>query len=143
MSQLRHADVKAYVQPLIAARVKAGQLALEPTYLPMFEPMMMKGQGPFVVLNVGGGAGLTKEHVFDRPFVGVRVVSRSQDFDGGEALALALDEDLCAFDHSGRLGSLQTSYITRTGGRPQLSDRDNAERYHFTATYITEVETGF
>ena len=139
ITQLTYADVLGYVQPLVLAKFDAPK----PAFLPFYSPQLVKSPLPYVILSVGGGAGLTLEGTFDRPFINARVISRSNDFEGGEALALFLDEKLCAFDSSNFLGAVWAGYITRTGGRPQLQMLDDGERYHFTATYITETETGF
>jgi pectin methylesterase-like acyl-CoA thioesterase len=136
---LGFSDVVAYLQPKLAAR----EFSPMPIFLPIWDDTSAKSPTgtPVVVLTVGGGAGLTNEETFDRPFIALRVVSRAQDYAGGEALAMACDADLCAFDGSAYLGLLWALYITRTGGRPQLLTREN-ERYHFTASYIAAVESG-
>jgi len=95
-----------------------------------------------VFLTVGGGAGLTKESTFDRVFTTAHVVGPQRDFTAAESLALDLDACLLMFGSSDDLDGTWTLGINRTGGRPALLLKDSAERYHFTASYIAEAETG-
>ena len=95
-----------------------------------------------VFLTVGGGPGFASEQRFDRTFITVRVAGPQTDYDAARKLAMAVDRALTSFDSSGMIGQTYTLYITRTGGSPQLLSKDTAERYHFTASYVAEPETG-
>ena len=141
MSGLRYSDVKAHAS--------AGLTALGAPYstdLPVFD------QGPFTVerrqqltpqamvfLLLGAGAGYAHDGIFDQPFITIRVIGRQGDFDYAEKLAYDLDT---IFDLGGNatIGTAKVLYVVRTGGAPQLVNLDDADRYHFQCTYITEAQ---
>lgn len=93
-------------------------------------------------VNVGGGPGLTNEQLFDRTFIALRAIGKQSDHKSAEQLAMTADRWLLALNRSMALGSTYTLGVTRTGGPPQLLTRDNANRYHFTSSYIATAATG-
>lgn len=134
-------DVRAYLAD------KLSSYGYSP--LPDFEPgpstvarLQKSTPGALVFVTVGDGAGLTSESVFDRVFIRIRSLSAQGDAVGGERLALAVDHALCSAGGNTAVGNARVLYITRAGGRPALSDYDNADRYHYTCTYITETPSG-
>lgn len=96
-----------------------------------------------VFLDVGGGAGLALEYLFDQPFIGTHVVGRQGDYDGAESLAELVDTAFLLVDSNATIGTAEALYITRTGGRPHLIGKDVADRYHFGCSYIAKAVTGF
>lgn len=113
------------------------------TKAPAADPAVMKTPGLIAFVSVGGGAGLTREMTFDRPFITLRIVGPPQNFDVAESFAMTLDAALLRRRGSEFVNKHWTLYTTRSGGRPALMMKDNGERYHFTASYVTEVESGF
>lgn len=95
-----------------------------------------------IYLAVGSGAGLSKEQVFDRPFITVRTIGLQGDFDSAEQLAEHVDAGFLLLGSNGIVGSTTVLYVTRSGGKPTLLLKDTADRYHFTCSYITETPTG-
>lgn len=99
-----------------------------------------------VFLSVGGGAGLTTEDVFDRPFIGARTVGNQDDYTDAEKLAWDLDTMLLSLNgaapNARRMGTSRVLYVARAGGAPVLLEKDTAQRYHFTCTYIVETSSG-
>lgn len=139
---LRFSDVRDYLSPLIEAR----GFNPVPRYQPVYDPMLLKAPGPFVILDVGGGPGLTAEGVLDRVTITVRIVGRSQDFDGTEALAFAVDVDLCALDRARTIGPeddpIRVQNISRVSGRPTSIPVDDSDRYQFGVSYVAQASSG-
>lgn len=104
--------------------------------------LMRTSPNQIVFVAVSGGAGPTTELLFDRPFVRVAVAGNQRDYDSAEALAMQLDRILMRIDHKTVIGTSTVLYITRTGGGPSMSTKDDAERYHFACSYITETTLG-
>lgn len=137
---LEYADIRDYLLPLVDDPANR-KIVFNPG--PATNQMLQKlSPQAIVFISIGGGAGLTTEQMFDRPFIGIRVVGRQNDYDGAEELANVIDLSLLKRDTSGMVGSTYTLYITRTGGRPQVVEYDVANRYHFSCTYIAEAATG-
>lgn len=137
--EVRYADVLAVVQPRVDAEFPTPAASFEPFY----KDSILKRPGPIIVLTVGGGIGTSKDALFDRPFIGVRVIGYSQDYDATEALALFVDRTLLAVGAEIGFGDeVDALYIVRTGGRPTLLLEDSAERQHWTCSYITEATSG-
>lgn len=143
---LRYSDVEtALGQSLVHYGYGQGDPKLP---LPRIKPGPTDGQAlkttpqSVVFLTVGGGPGLTNEATFDRTFVSVRIVGPQHDYEAGQRLAFAVDRALLAYGGSEILGATYVLGVNRSGGPPTLLLRDNAERYHFTASYIIEAETG-
>lgn len=105
---------------------------------------MLQKRSPhgLVFVTVGAGGGLTSEGYFDRPFIIVRSIGKQNDPDGAERQALDIDIAFLSVDSNRQIGNAKVLYITRAGGRPSLLEQDNAERYHWQCTYITETPTG-
>lgn len=133
---MRFADVQTY----LAAE-------LDPSLLPCLilpgpsGDLVVQKLSPqrIIFATVGGGAGLTLEQLFDRPFITIRTVGRQGSYDDAEALAWAVDTALLQFVSNGVIGSAPITYLTRTGGAPTLLLKDSADRYHFTCSYIAET----
>lgn len=138
---MKYSDVKDFLENALTLE------GYDP--LPLFNPgpatttaLGQLSAGAIVFLQVGSGAGLTTENLFDRPFITVRVVGVQNDFDYAENLASFIDKTFLAVDGNAVVGEAKSLYITRTGGAPENIDFDNASRYHFQASYITETQTG-
>jgi hypothetical protein len=143
MSQLTYENVRGLVQQRLTAAGYSDDAMPAFSPGPASDPGELKTSPDAIVfLTVGGGAGLTKEQTFDRPFISAHVVGPQRDYAAGERLALDVDRALLWLDSSDDVGGSWTLGITRTGGRPALLLKDPAERYHFTASYIAEAETG-
>ena len=97
-----------------------------------------------VFLTIGNGAGLTSEDLFDRLFITTRVVGQQNDYADAEQLAWQLDTMLLSVNAKPvrMIGTARVLYVARTGGGPVVLEKDSADRYHFTCTYITETGTG-
>lgn len=93
-----------------------------------------------VLLTIGPGAGLSTEGVFDRPSVQARCVGEQSDYYSAEKLAFDVDAGFNAVSGSRSIGGRWFTSIVRSGGGPALLLRDDADRYHFTCTYIYETE---
>lgn len=110
---------------------------------PFSLPTLQKiGPQAIVFATVGNGAGMVLEQLFDQVFITIRVIGRQNDYDGTEALAYDIDRLLLALNGNGTIGSTPVLYVVRTGGAPQLTDRDASDRYSFQTTYITPAATG-
>jgi hypothetical protein len=92
-----------------------------------------------VFLTVGNGLGLAHEGLYEQPFITVRVLGPQNDYDTAEQITYDLDRLMLAVDSPRNVGSCRTLYITRNAS-PQLVDLDEADRYHFQTTYITETK---
>lgn len=100
--------------------------------------------GRVIFLTLGGGAGVTSEDLFDRPFITCRVIGDQGDYADAETLAQQLDHMFLAVNQvaNRQIGTARVLYVARAGGGPVLLEKDSADRYHFTVTYITETGTG-
>jgi hypothetical protein len=117
--------------------------------LPAFSPgpasstkQQKTSSGRLIFVTVGGGAGLTTELLFDRPFISIRVCGNQNDYADAETLAKAVDFLLLGVDTNSLIGAAEVLYVTRTGGGPSLLEQDSADRYHFSCSYISETQTG-
>lgn len=93
--------------------------------------------GAMVFLTVGGGAGLTTETLYDRPFIVVRVIGEQEDYDGAERLAHDIDDALLAIASPTMVGDARVLYVTRSGSGPSLLDYNG--RYSFQCSYVAEA----
>jgi len=94
-----------------------------------------------VMITIGGGAGLDSEDVFDQPSIQIRSCGNQMDYNTAEQLAQDLDRAMYALGPSTTLPNGKRSLtVSRTGGGPALLLRDDAGRYHFTCSYIWEVQ---
>jgi hypothetical protein len=110
---------------------------------PYSERVAKQSPGALVVVSVGGGAGLTLEHLYDQRFITIRAVGLPNQYDQAERLAYDLDGLLVGVNSPAVIGQTRVLYVARTGGAPELIDYDEADRYHFQATYLTPAMTGF
>lgn len=141
MSGLTFNDVKDFLQaglialgrtaPVIAPAVDTDALAQK------LSPQQL------ILMRVGNGAGFTTEALFDRPFIFLGIWGKQNNFADAESLALDCDRVMTSAVGNVMIGGTGALYITRTGGRPQLVDKDAADRYHFTCTYLAESQTGY
>lgn len=113
--------------------------------MPAFHPgpgniakLQTKSPHGMAFLTVGNGIGLTKEGLYDKPFIVVRVLGRQNDYDYAQNLANDIDALMLAVEN-GTVGATRTLFITRNAP-PQLIDFDAADRYHFQTTYIAEAK---
>jgi hypothetical protein len=114
--------------------------------MPAFDPgptaisSLWKSVSPnsIVFLTVGNGIGLKTEGLYDLPFIVVRAIGLQGDYTGAETLAYDIDNLLLPVENQ-MVGAARTLYINRNAP-PQLVDYDEANRYHFQTTYITETK---
>lgn len=111
------------------------------------QDLQITNPGPVIFLTLGGGPGLTNEYLFDGVFIEVNVIGDQGDpeigYASAEAIALWVDGQLLAFDHSGLdVNGILVTHISRAGGRPQLVGRVAGRRYHFQCSYIAEADSG-
>lgn len=107
---------------------------------PTASRLMQKTPNAFILLSIGGGAAPTHEMLFDQPFILARVVGRQNDLTSAETLAFDLDRVLLSVDRKTLIGTANVLNIWRTGGPPGQVSFDDAERYQYQTTYITEVQ---
>ena len=142
-----YAVMRGYLQPRLEARgwnrTNGRVVSYSPG--PSGDPLEQKITAQRAIfLDIGGGPGLALEATYDRVMIGARFVGPQKQYDEAEALALGGDAELVAFGGSADLvPGLRGLFIDRAGGRPTLLLKDNAERYHFTASYIVAAESGF
>jgi len=139
---IRYSHLRNYLQSYLTS------LGYDP--LPTFNPgpgedanAVDVSPGRLVLLSKLPGAGLSVEYAFDRPAFQVRVAGKQGDYDDGEKLAEDCDTGLLKVDHSQYLEDVWVTSIVRAGGNPALLLIDDADRYHFTCTYIAEAATGW
>ena len=143
VTAVTYTDVRDYVKPFVdTAYSGPRKVTFAPG--PSNDTQAQKlSPGRIVFLDVGGGPGETTEGLFDRVFIGLRVVGPQHSYEAAEEVALFVDRVLTSFDHTADIvPGKRCTGIIRSGGRPQLLTRDSGERYHFTASYIAEFETG-
>lgn len=142
---MRYADIEAFVT--------AGYEALEydqsdPSF-PVIDPgpptnteNLKLSSDRIVFLGLGGGPGLASEELTDRIFISAHVIGQQNDYADAENLAWQLDTMLLQVCSNSVIGNATALYITRTGGSPTLLEKDAAERFHFTCSYLVETGTG-
>ena len=140
---LRYSDVYTHVTAALTAKGYGQQGG---PAMPLLDPgpftvakTQQRSPGPMLFLVVGNGVGLTKEGLFDRPFLTVRVIGTQNDFDYAETLAQDVDAILLGVASNTTVGTAKVLYISRSGGPPQLVDFDAGDRYHYQTTYIVEA----
>lgn len=142
---LTYSDVENWLSNSIEqAEIFPSGVAL-PTFSPgPYNASQLSSVSPqdIVFISVGGGAGLTTELLFDRPFISIRVVGRQNDFRSAEKLAHLVDLLFLGVDSNQKIGTTPVLSITRTGGGPQMLELDSADRYHYSCSYIAESQTG-
>lgn len=139
---LTYSDAHAFVSAGLTA--KGYGVGVGPV-MPVFHPgppalvkLHTKSPHSMCFLTVGNGIGLTREGLYDRPFIVTRVIGRQNDYGYAETLAYDIDAMMLAVEN-GTVGTSRTLYITRNAP-PQLVDFDAADRYHFQTTYIAEAK---
>lgn len=144
-------DVKTFLTNGLTAlgRETLQPAGAAPRTLPLFDPgpvsltsLQKKSPGPIVFAEVGNGAGIVLENLYDQVFINIRVLGPQNDYDGAERLAYEIDRLFLSLDGNGTIGNTRVLYVARTGGAPQLIDFDESQRYHFQTTYITPAQTG-
>jgi hypothetical protein len=115
--------------------------------LPYFDPgpgtdlnAIDASPGRLVLLTIGSGAGFTTEQVFDRPMVQVRTAGLQSDYSDAEKLSQDCDRAMTAVAQSQFLNGKWCLSINRLSGSPLLLLKDDADRYHFTCSYIVEIQ---
>lgn len=103
-------------------------------------PKLPDDPGRYVMLTRYGGSGLEVDGVFDGKGWQVRVVSKQNDYDSGEALSDWIDDFFTNLP-SGKVGDLWVTGIQRVGGAPSPLMLDDADRTHFVCSYIASVES--
>lgn len=136
---LSYVDVASYLQGWLTG------LGYDP--LPYFDPgpgtdldASDASPGRLVLLTIGSGIGFSTEQVFDRPMVQVRTAGLQMDYTDGEKLAQDCDRGMTAIASSQFLNGKWCLSINRVGGPPLLLLKDDGDRYHFTCSYIVEIE---
>lgn len=140
---LTFSDVKTFLNDgLLAAGYEVGGAKALPVIHPgpYNERTAKVTPQSLVFATVGNGLGLTTETLYDRVMVTVRALGPQNMYDPAEALAHDLDRLLLDVANGHSLGAARTLYVHRAGGAPNLVLLDDAERYHFQATYVTEVK---
>jgi hypothetical protein len=94
------------------------------------------------VLTIGSGLGFSEEGLFDQPTIQVRVAGNQSDYSDAEKLAQDLDRGFFALGSGGKVNGKKVVTVWRIGGGPAVLLRDAADRTHFTANYIWEVQYG-
>ncbi|MGE5612681.1 MAG: hypothetical protein ACM3UO_00200 [Bacillota bacterium] len=156
MTTIHHLTYDDVVEYVTAGLTALGYSTLNPMVnddagrtMPLFKPGPVSAQqlqkldrGPIVFLQVGGGPGLAVEQILDNVFTSIRAIGPQDDYEFAETLALDIDSLMLAITSNGMIGSTNVTCVTRSGGRPALMDFDDAERYHFQATYVIQAQTG-
>lgn len=109
---------------------------------PFLPPLDKLSPQAMVFATVGNGSGLELEQTYDGVFVVARVLGPQNDFESAERLALDIDTLLLRVNSPARIGSTRVLSVQRSGGRPQLVDYDDSNRYHFQTTYIARAASG-
>lgn len=117
--------------------------------LPAFSPGPVSNQnaltissGAILFINVGGGAGMSTELLYESPFIAIRCVGKAGDFNWAEKFADDVDKLLLRFPSNTKAGDTRVAGIFRAGGRPEMVTWDTNERYHIQCTYIAESASG-
>lgn len=140
---LAYDDVEAYVRAGLTSLGYGPAAKPMPVFHPGpagIERLVRRNPGPLLFLTIGNGIGLTTEALYDQTFITPRTVGRQNDYAYAERLAHDVDTLLLECVNGKTMGEARVLYVTRTGGAPQLVELDNGERYHYQATYITEVK---
>jgi hypothetical protein len=109
---------------------------------PFLPPLDKLSPQAMVFATVGNGSGLELEQTYDGVFIVARVLGPQNDFPTAERLAMDIDTMLLRLNSPAMLGTTRVLSVQRTGGRPQLVDYDDSNRYHFQTTYIARAKSG-
>lgn len=91
--------------------------------------------GKCLVLTLVGGPGYQMEHMADVRNWQVRTIGEQNDYNSAEALAYLVDRAFEAREDRAH----HVLMITRSGSPPTPLLVDDAERWHFVATYSSTV----
>lgn len=109
---------------------------------PFLPPLDKLSPQAMVFATVGNGAGLELEQAYDGVFITARVLGPQNDFESTERLALDVDTLFLRLNSPALLGRTRVLSVQRSGGRPDLIDYDDSNRYHFQTTYIARAASG-
>lgn len=98
--------------------------------------------GAFVLFTPSNGTGLQTEWVTDVRGLDVLVAGHQNDFGGAESLAYFVDRILLGGGGSRQIGAERVVDMNRFGSAPYNSEQDDADRHHFVASYLYEVDSG-
>lgn len=99
--------------------------------------------GRAVVLTPTGGPGLTGEGFTDTFAFQARVIGEQNSYDSAERLAAQVDSALLKLVTSSQMRfGVWVVMVSRVGSPPSVLVRDDAERHHFVANYLVEVDSG-
>lgn len=93
----------------------------------------------WVKINIGPGLGLSTEMLIDQVSVVVEVAGNQNDYPSAEDLARQVDRFFLRQSRTIIDGVLIYSW-TRDAG-PQSFLRDSSRRWHFTCTYLLQVQS--
>lgn len=97
--------------------------------------------GRIVMLTPSTGAGLSTEWLTDSRGLDVITIGEQNDYDGAEDLAFWVDRTILGAGGSRLMGNEWVIDVQRFGSAPYNTEHDNADRYHFTASYLYEVQS--
>lgn len=130
--------------------VSAGLTTLGYTKLPAFsEGPASDGQvqkispQSIVFLTVGGGATDSTEGLFNQPFVSVRCAGPQGNPAQARQLMQDVDRILTSISGNTDVDGVLVLRCSRSGGLPILIMLDNANRSHWTCSYIVEAAADF
>lgn len=89
----------------------------------------------FVVWTRYGGSGLELEGVLDVKGWQFRAVGKQMDYTSAEEVADAIDIAMISH-YSKKIGGVWVPEIRRVGGAPSALMEDEADRTHFTCSYL-------
>jgi hypothetical protein len=138
---IRYSDIESFTKSGLAVMGYSPVPPLNPGPITA-EVLQKRTPGQMVFLQLGGGAGLNTEQLFDQPFITVRTIGKQHDFNSAEQLAWDIDTLFLRVNSNAVVGTAKVLYITRTGAGPDIVDRDDADRTHYQCTYITNAQTG-
>jgi hypothetical protein len=150
---IRFADVQEFLTAgLTSLGYATGNPDTNPTVrtLPVISPgpasvasLQKVTPGPLIFVQLGFGAGLQSEGLWDHQHLTVRVIGQQNDYASAENLMWDTDRLLLAVQGSGSIGASRVLYVARAGGSPGLIDFDAANRHHFQTTYVVPASTGY
>lgn len=105
-------------------------------------PDLPEYPGEFLLITPTGGPGLQTDGYTDVHSFQVRAVGDQNDYDSAERLAVLADLNLLRLGmNSQEAFDTWVVSISRSGGSPTVLMRDEAERHHFVASYLVEVDS--
>ena len=94
----------------------------------------------YVLITMTGGPGYNTEGLFDGVSYQVKMVGKQHDYTSAEDTALVIDKFIMSF-YTGKFGNTWLTHFQRIGGRPAALMVDDADRHHFVASYVADVES--